>query len=97
MAENTSIGWTDHSHNFWWGCNKVSPECHHCYIDSIMRRAGRVPFGGPNEGTRIVTDGLLDGVVRQAWPCLHRSPRDGQSLDDMPKDPEKVPTTRLTR
>jgi protein gp37 len=47
MAENSSIGWTDHTMNFWWGCNKVSPECTHCYIDGIMRRAGRVPFGGP--------------------------------------------------
>ncbi len=47
MAENTSIGWTDHTMNFWWGCHKVSPECTHCYIDGIMRRAGRVPFRGP--------------------------------------------------
>ena len=47
MAENSGIGWTDHTHNFWQGCNKVSEECRHCYIDGIMRRAGRVPFGGP--------------------------------------------------
>lgn len=47
MAENSGIGWTDHTMNFWQGCNKVSEECRHCYIDGIMRRAGRVPFGGP--------------------------------------------------
>lgn len=47
MAENSKIGWTDHTQNFWWGCNKVSPECKFCYIDGIMRRAGREPFGGP--------------------------------------------------
>ena len=47
MAENSGIGWTDHSHNFWWGCGKVSEECRHCYIDGIMRRAGREPFNGP--------------------------------------------------
>ena len=47
MAENSGIGWTDHTQNFWWGCNKVSDECKHCYIDGIMRRAGRVPFAGP--------------------------------------------------
>lgn len=47
MAENSKIGWTDHTHNFWQGCNKVSPECKRCYIDGIMRRAGREPFGGP--------------------------------------------------
>jgi protein gp37 len=47
MAENSEIGWTDHTHNFWWGCHKVSAECKHCYINGIMLRAGRTPFDGP--------------------------------------------------
>ncbi len=47
MAENSKIGWTDHTHNFWWGCHKVSEECRHCYIAGIMRRGGYDPFGGP--------------------------------------------------
>lgn len=47
MAENSKIGWTDHTHNFWWGCNKVSEECRHCYIAPIMRRGGFEPFNGP--------------------------------------------------
>jgi hypothetical protein len=47
MAENSKIGWTDHTMNFWWGCNKVSTECTHCYIGQIMRRSGHEPFGGP--------------------------------------------------
>jgi protein gp37 len=47
MAENSLIGWTDHTFNFHWGCHKVSEECRFCYIDGIMRRAGRHPFNGP--------------------------------------------------
>lgn len=47
MAQDSKIGWTDHTHNFWWGCNKVSEECRHCYIAPIMRRGGREPFDGP--------------------------------------------------
>lgn len=47
MAENSGIGWTDHTMNFWMGCHKVSTECQHCYIDGLMRMAGRVPFNGP--------------------------------------------------
>jgi len=47
MAENSQIGWTDHTQNFWWGCHKVSSECQFCYIAGIMKRAGKVPFGGP--------------------------------------------------
>lgn len=47
MAENSKIGWTDHTMNFWWGCNKVSKECENCYIKQVMGRAGYEPFGGP--------------------------------------------------
>jgi protein gp37 len=47
MAENSSIGWTDHTWNPWWGCNRVSEECRHCYIGPIMRRGGQEPFAGP--------------------------------------------------
>lgn len=47
MADNSKIGWTDHTHNFWWGCHKVSEECKFCYIDGIMRRGGYAPFNGP--------------------------------------------------
>ena len=47
MAEHSGIGWTDHTQNFWWGCEKVSEECKFCYIDSIMRRGGYEPFNGP--------------------------------------------------
>lgn len=47
MAENSGIGWTDHTMNFWWGCNKISTECQHCYINGLMKLAGREPFNGP--------------------------------------------------
>ncbi len=47
MAENSKIGWTDHTHNFWWGCHKVSEECKFCYISGIMKRGGYTPFAGP--------------------------------------------------
>ena len=45
--KNSKIGWTHHSMNFWWGCNRVSEECRYCYIGPIMRRAGYEPFDGP--------------------------------------------------
>lgn len=49
MAENSKIGWTHHTMNFWWGCNKVSEECRFCYIGPIMKRGGYEPFDGPME------------------------------------------------
>jgi len=47
MAQDSKIGWTDHTQNFWWGCHKVSEECRFCYIASIMKRGGYEPFRGP--------------------------------------------------
>lgn len=47
IMENSKIGWTDHTMNFWWGCDKVSPACLFCYIGPIMRRSGNEPFDGP--------------------------------------------------
>lgn len=45
--KNSMIGWTHHTWNPWWGCDKVSAACLHCYIGQIMRRSGNEPFHGP--------------------------------------------------
>lgn len=33
MGQNSSIEWTDHTLNLWWGCAHISPACDHCYAD----------------------------------------------------------------
>ena len=38
MAESTSIEWCDATFNPWWGCQKVSPACDHCYAERDARR-----------------------------------------------------------
>jgi protein gp37 len=43
--ENSGISWTHHSHNFWLGCDKVAPECAHCYIGRDLVKQGREPWG----------------------------------------------------
>ena len=40
MAENTSIAWTDHTINFWWGCVKIDPACTNCYATDTAKRYG---------------------------------------------------------
>ena len=45
--ENSKIGWTHHTWNPWWGCDKVSEACKHCYIGPVMKRSGNEPFHGP--------------------------------------------------
>jgi protein gp37 len=40
MSDKTSIEWTDHTFNPWWGCARVSPACVHCYADRDASRYG---------------------------------------------------------
>lgn len=55
MGRDSSIEWTDHTFNPWWGCAKVSPACAHCYAESWARRVGQQLWG---EGSprRFFTD-----------------------------------------
>lgn len=45
MAQNSSIEWTDHTFNPWWGCAKVSPACDHCYAELWAKRMGHAVWG----------------------------------------------------
>lgn len=45
MADNSLISWCHHTLNFWMGCDKVAPECAKCYIERVLGRQGRQPFG----------------------------------------------------
>lgn len=52
MAENSRIGWTDHTFNPWTGCLKVSKGCKHCYAEAWAKRVGRDLFGALDKRTR---------------------------------------------
>ena len=41
MGKNTNISWCDHTHNFWYGCVKVSEGCKFCYAERDMLRFGK--------------------------------------------------------
>lgn len=45
MGETTAIGWTDHTFNPWWGCERVSPGCQHCYAETFAKRTGNDVWG----------------------------------------------------
>ncbi len=52
MGKSTSIEWTDHTFNPWWGCTKISPGCDHCYAELWARRVGQSVWG-LNESRRF--------------------------------------------
>jgi protein gp37 len=43
--ENSNIGWTHNTQNFWLGCDKIAPECAKCYIGRVLQRQWREPWG----------------------------------------------------
>lgn len=45
MAKDSSIEWTHHTFNPWWGCTKVSPGCKHCYAETFSHRIGQDIWG----------------------------------------------------
>jgi protein gp37 len=55
MAENSSIEWTTHTFNPWWGCVKVSPACKYCYAELMAKRYGHQVWG-INADRRTLSD-----------------------------------------
>jgi protein gp37 len=45
VGEHSSIEWTHHTFNPWWGCSKVSPACEHCYAEAWAKRVGKSLWG----------------------------------------------------
>ena len=61
--ENSSIEWTDHTFNPWWGCTKVSPACDHCYAETWARRTGHDVWGS-NAPRRALSDTNWDQPLK---------------------------------
>jgi protein gp37 len=45
MGKDSSIEWTHHTFNPWWGCVRVSPGCEHCYAETFSKRVGKDVWG----------------------------------------------------
>jgi protein gp37 len=53
MAENSNIGWTDHTFNPVIGCTKVSPGCVYCYADEEDKKKFSKVLGGATKENPI--------------------------------------------
>ncbi|MEM9236028.1 MAG: phage Gp37/Gp68 family protein [Verrucomicrobiota bacterium] len=47
--KDTKIEWAHHTFNPWWGCEKVSPACAHCYAETFSKRTGHKVWGKDSE------------------------------------------------
>lgn len=55
MGYQTTIEWTDHTFNPWWGCTKVSDGCKFCYASTMSKRYGHDVWG-VNRPRRLLSD-----------------------------------------
>jgi protein gp37 len=62
MGRNSKIGWTDHTLNFWVGCQPVSVGCLNCYAARGMKRFRKDPAVLTKTGESCWRDPLRKGV-----------------------------------
>ena len=55
MGKDSKIAWTDHTFSPWWGCQRVSPGCEHCYAEAFAKRVGQKVWG-PTSPRRFFGD-----------------------------------------
>lgn len=53
MGQNSGIAWTHHTFNPWWGCEKVSPGCKHCYAEGLAVGRMKLPIWGAGRERRM--------------------------------------------
>jgi protein gp37 len=56
MGDSTQISWCDATWNGWWGCEKVSPACAHCYAERDSNRYGHRGLWGADHRFRWLSD-----------------------------------------
>ena len=68
MGENSKIAWTDHTHNPWIGCAKVSAACKHCYAESDTfarrSRANGLELWGVDGARHVTSDAYWKQPLR---------------------------------
>lgn len=70
--KDSSIEWTHHTFNPWWGCTKVSEGCRHCYAEAIAERFGRASWGPSADRVE-----MSDAYWRQPLRWAAEARRDG--------------------
>ncbi len=65
MGQETGIAWTNHTANFWWGCQRVSPGCEKCYAEVLATTRRKLKVWGPPSTTeRLRMKGIWHDVPK---------------------------------
>jgi len=96
MGKLSSIEWTDHTFNPWWGCTKVSPGCIHCYAETWSSRYGH-DIWGPKKERRVFGEKHWQGPLkwnREAFQNQQRMRVFCASMADVFEDNKGIETER---
>lgn len=74
MGFNSSIEWTTHTFNPWWGCTKVSDGCKFCYAESLSNRYGHKVWG-PGKPRRLMSDNHWQEPLKWNADAAHQGLR----------------------
>jgi protein gp37 len=74
MGFNSSIEWTTHTFNPWWGCTKVSDGCKFCYAEALAKRYGHQVWG-TNIPRRLLSDTHWQSPLKWEADAKARSTR----------------------
>ena len=53
MAEKSNIAWCYGTYNHWFGCEKVSPACKHCYAEETVTKRMKLPVWGAHAPRKL--------------------------------------------
>lgn len=63
MAKNSTIQWTTHTFNPWWGCKQIRPGCDNCYAKTMAYRFGD-GYLWNGDDRRVLGDGSWDAPLK---------------------------------
>ena len=97
MGRNSSIEWTHHTFNPWWGCVRVSPGCKNCYADTWAKRLG-LQLWGRDTARRFFSDAHWNEPIR--WNREAQEERTRRrvfcaSMADVFEDKRELDSSRL--
>lgn len=74
MSEKTTIQWTHDTFNPWWGCQRVSPGCEHCYAETFAHRVGK-DLWGPKAEHRVASESYWQKPIAWNNAAIHAGAR----------------------
>jgi protein gp37 len=71
-VKDSHISWTHHTFNPWVGCDKIAPECSHCYIDREIRK--QVDWQNPTRigGKSLTRKPWGEVYLTKTWQDPHK-------------------------